>query len=116
MRDKGWLYIVIGGIFEIAWAISLKHTAGFTDLLWTTVFIVFLAVSMIMLSKAIASGIPLGIAYAVWVGIGAIGTFVYGIIFMGDPSDILRIMFAAMVIAGIVGLQRTSSGNKSENL
>ncbi|MDR0777901.1 MAG: multidrug efflux SMR transporter [Methanomassiliicoccaceae archaeon] len=114
MKDKGWLYIVIGGIFEIVWAISMKHSDGFTNIPWTASLVLFLILSMIMLSKAIAVGMPLGIAYAVWVGIGAIGTFVYGVLFMNDPSDLLRIFFAGMVIAGIVGLQRTSR-NKSEN-
>jgi quaternary ammonium compound-resistance protein SugE len=114
MKDKGWLYILIGGIFEIVWAIGMKYSDGFTDIAWTSITIIFLALSMIMLSKAIAVGMPLGVAYAVWVGIGAVGTFFFGIFFMGEPSGLLRIMFIAMVIAGIVGLQRTTS-NKVEN-
>jgi quaternary ammonium compound-resistance protein SugE len=93
----------------------MKNSDGFSDILWTSALIVFLILSMVLLSKAIAVGLPLGIAYAVWVGIGAIGTFVYGVLFMNDPSDMLRILFAGMVIAGIIGLQRTSQ-NKSKNL
>ena len=110
MYDERWAFIVLGGIFEVVWAVAMKYSDGFADLLWGAVAIVFVVMSMVMLSKAIASGMPLGTAYTVWVGIGAAGTFVYGILFMNEPSGILRIMFVVLIIAGIVGLQRTSSG------
>ena len=110
MYDERWSFIVLGGIFEVVWAVAMKYSDGFADLFWSAVAIVFIVMSMVMLSKAIASGIPLGTAYAVWVGIGAGGTFVYGILFMNEPSGALRIMFVVLIIAGIVGLQRTSSG------
>jgi len=106
--NRGWTYILIGGLLEIIWAVSMKHSNGFEDLMWSASALVFIVLSMVMLSKAIGSGMPLGTAYAVWVGIGAVGTFVYGIMFMDDPAGILRIMFMMMIIAGVVGLQKTS--------
>ena len=105
---KGNLYITIGGLLEVVWAVSISYSGGFTDPLWSIVALVFIALSMVMLSKAIGAGVPLGTAYAVWTGIGAAGTFVYGILFMGDPFGILRVLFAGMIIAGIIGLQKTS--------
>jgi quaternary ammonium compound-resistance protein SugE len=116
MREKGWLYISIGGIFEIIWAISMKYSDGFTDILWSVAALMFIVLSMVMLSKAIGSGLPVGTAYAVWVGIGAVGTFFYGILFMDDPVDALRILFVAMVIAGIIGLQKTHQSKRSGNV
>jgi len=107
--NKGWAYILIGGLFEIIWAVSMKYSDGFSSIPWTVVALAFIALSMFMLSKAISSGMPLGTAYAVWVGIGAAGIFVYGIMFMDEPAGILRIIFAMMIIAGIVGLQKTSA-------
>ncbi|MCL1984758.1 MAG: multidrug efflux SMR transporter [Methanomassiliicoccaceae archaeon] len=111
MYDERWRFVMVGGLFEIVWAIAMKYSDGFADLFWDVVVIVFIIMSMVMLSKAIASGIPLGAAYAVWVGIGAAGTFVYGIMFMDEPLSVMRVMFVVMVIAGITGLQRTSSGS-----
>ncbi|MCL2786046.1 MAG: multidrug efflux SMR transporter [Methanomassiliicoccaceae archaeon] len=107
--NKGWTYILIGGLFEIVWAVSMKYSDGFASILWTITAIVFILLSMVMLSKAISTGMPLGTAYAVWVGIGAAGIFAYGIFFMDEPAGILRILFAMMIIAGIVGLQKTST-------
>ena len=106
--NRGWTYILIGGLLEIVWAVSMKYSNGFEDLAWSAVALVFIVLSMVMLSRAIGSGMPLGTAYAVWVGIGAAGTFVYGIMFMDDPAGILRIMFMILIVAGIVGLQKTS--------
>ncbi|MCL2607944.1 MAG: multidrug efflux SMR transporter [Methanomassiliicoccaceae archaeon] len=108
MYGKGWRYIAIGGLFEIVWVIAMKYSNGFTDVFWSVASVIFIALSMLMLSKALDAGLPMGTAYAVWVGIGAVGVFAYGIMFMGDPSDILRILFVAMIVAGIAGLQRTS--------
>jgi len=114
MYGKGWRYIAVGGLFEIVWVIAMKYSNGFTDILWTALSVVFILLSMVMLSKALDTGMPLGTAYAVWVGIGAVGVFTYGIMFMGDPSDILRIIFAGMIVVGIAGLQRTSEKRASD--
>ena len=110
--DKGWMYILTGGILEIVWAVSMKYSDGFENIPWAAAAVVFIALSMFMLSKGIGAGIPLGTAYAVWVGIGAAGTFLYGILFMGDPAGPLRMLFVIMIISGIAGLQRTSSAAK----
>jgi len=110
MRNA-WLYILVGGIFEIIWAVSMKYSDGFTNVLWTIAALAFIVLSLIMLSKAIAAGMPLGTAYAVWVGIGAVGTFFFGILLMNESAEAVRIIFVSMVIAGIVGLQKTSSKN-----
>jgi quaternary ammonium compound-resistance protein SugE len=107
--NKGWYYLLIGGAFEIVWAVSMKYADGFANIPWAIAAIVFIVLSMFMLSKSLAAGLPMGTAYAVWVGIGAAGTFVYGILFMGDPAGMLRILFVVMIITGIVGLQRTSA-------
>jgi len=114
MYGKGWRYIAIGGLFEIVWVVAMKYSNGFTDIFWTAVSVIFIALSMLMLSKALDTGMPLGTAYAVWVGIGAAGVFAYGIMFLGDPSEILRIIFAGMIVVGIVGLQRTSEKRTSD--
>ena len=108
--SRGWMYIMIGGLLEVLWVISMKYSEGFTDLLWTAATFILLAFSLAMVLKAIGIGMPIGVAYSVWVGIGAVGIFIYGIFFMNDPADILRIMFMIMIIAGIVGLQRMSEG------
>jgi len=107
--SKGWVYILIGGLLEIFWVIAMKYSEGFTDLPWTAVTFIFLALSLVMVLKAIETGMSVGVTYSVWVGIGAVGIFVYGILFMNDPADLLRITFMMMIIAGIVGLQKTSA-------
>jgi len=109
------MYIMIGGILEVLWVIAMKRSDGFTDLLWTAVTFIVLAMSLAMVLKAIGTGMPIGVAYSVWVGIGAVGIFVYGILFMNDPADLLRITFMIMVIAGIVGLQRLSEDKDKNN-
>ncbi|MCL2712345.1 MAG: multidrug efflux SMR transporter [Methanomassiliicoccaceae archaeon] len=107
--NKGWTFILIGGLFEVIWAVSMKYSNGFENVLWSLAALIFIMLSMIMLSKAMSSGMPVGTAYAVWVGIGATGTFVYGILLMNDPVSVLRIAFAVMIVLGIVGLQKTSA-------
>ena len=113
--SKGWMYILVGGILEILWVVAMKYSEGFTNLPWTAVTFVFLALSLAMVLKAIGTGMPIGVAYSVWVGIGAVGIFVYGIFFMNDPADILRIVFMVMIISGIVGLQRLSEDKNDDS-
>jgi len=109
------MYILIGGILEILWVVAMKYSEGFTNLPWTVVTFVFLALSLALVLKAIGTGMPIGIAYSVWVGIGAVGIFVYGIFFMNDPADALRIVFMIMIILGIVGLQRLSEDKNDDS-
>lgn len=103
-----WWYIVIAGIGEIAWAIGLKYSEGFTRL-WpsvgTAIAFVF---SMIFLSLAMRT-LPVGNAYAVWTGIGVVGTAILGIVLFDEPRDLVRLLCIGMIVSGIVGLKFLSS-------
>ena len=102
-----WLLLIIAGIIESGWAIGLKYTDGFTRL-WPSVFtIAGIVVSMFLLSVA-ARTLPIGTAYAVWVGIGAAGTVVLGILFLGEPASLARLFFLGMLLVAIVGLKLAS--------
>ncbi|GAB61982.1 MAG: quaternary ammonium compound-resistance protein SugE [Candidatus Jettenia sp.] len=99
-----WIYLLTAGFFEIGWAIGLKYTEGFTRF-WPSVWTVFAMIaSFFFLSKAVTI-IPIGMAYAIWTGIGAVGTVILGIVLFGEPSDPFRIVFIGLIIAGIVGLK-----------
>jgi quaternary ammonium compound-resistance protein SugE len=102
-----WLTLVIAGLFESCWAVGLVYTKGFTKL-WPTVFVVVtLAISMWLLAVA-ARTIPIGTAYAVWVGIGACSTAIYGIWRFSEDASPARIVFLALLIVAIIGLKVTS--------
>lgn len=99
-----WLILVIAGLFEVCWAIGLKFTEGFTRL-WPTVWTVLaMLVSFWLLGIAMKS-LPVGTAYAVWVGVGAAGTVVLGIVVLGEPANPARLISVALIIAGIMGLK-----------
>jgi len=102
-----WIYLIFAGIFEICWAIGLKYCAAFSKF-WPSVFtLVTLAASMILLAKA-AQILPIGTAYAVWVGIGAFGAAVLGIILFNEPASIARIGFLLLLVIAILGLKFSS--------
>ncbi len=102
-----WLYLLIAGLFEIGWAVGLKYTEGFTRL-WPSVWtIAALAVSMALLATAVRE-LPIGTAYAVWTGIGAVGTAILGIILFAEPATALRLGSIALIVAGIIGLKLAS--------
>ena len=102
-----WIILIVAGLFETGWAIGLKYTDGFTRF-WPSVFTVAtIVVSMVLLSIA-ARTLPIGTAYAVWVGIGAAGTVVLGILFLGDSAQPARLFFLALLLVAIVGLKLTS--------
>ncbi len=103
-----WTYLIIAGIFEICFAISLKYSESFTKPLPSVLFIVFTILSYIFLDKALGT-IPLGTAYAVWTGIGACGIAVIGIFLLKEPVDFWRIFFIFTLIASIIGLKFVSS-------
>ncbi|MDB5903700.1 MAG: quaternary ammonium compound-resistance protein, partial [Betaproteobacteria bacterium] len=95
---------VLAGLFEIGWAIGLKYTEGFTRL-WPTVGTVLaMAISVVLLGIAMKS-LPIGTAYAVWVGVGAVGTAILGIVLLGEPANAGRVLSLALIVAGIVGLK-----------
>jgi quaternary ammonium compound-resistance protein SugE len=99
-----WIVLTLAGLFEIGWAVGLKYTAGFTRLwptLWTAASMV---VSVVLLGVAMNS-LPLGTAYAVWTGIGTIGTAILGILLFGEPTSMLRLACIGLIAAGITGLK-----------
>jgi quaternary ammonium compound-resistance protein SugE len=102
-----WLYLLLAGLLEIAWAVGLKYTEGFTRLwpsLWTGAAMIL---SLLLLAVAVKS-LPIGTAYAVWTGIGAVGTAVLGILLFGEPRGAARLLCVLLIVAGIVGLKLTS--------
>lgn len=103
-----WLCVFIAGAFEVAWAGTLKLTLGYTKLLPSIVNIICMICSVYLISTA-AKTLPIGTAYAVWTGIGAIGAVIVGIIFYKDPLTMVRVFFLLLIIAGIVGLNLTSN-------
>lgn len=99
-----WVILVVAGLFEVAWAIGLKYTNGFTRL-WPSVFtLLAIIVSMGLLGIAMKS-LPTGTAYSVWVGIGAVGTVTLGIMLFGEPATAARLVSVTLILAGIVGLK-----------
>jgi len=103
-----WLYLLIAGLLEVGWAIGLKYTNGFTRL-WPSVgTVVAMIVSFFFLSLALKT-IPVGTGYAVWTGIGAVGTAILGMVLLGEPRAVGRILCLVLIIAGIVGLKLFSS-------
>ena len=102
-----WIILVLAGLFEIGWAIGLKYTEGFTRLWPTLGTVAAMAVSLGLLGVAMKS-LPVGTAYAVWVGVGAVGTAILGIMLLGEPANAGRIVSLLLIVAGIVGLKLAS--------
>lgn len=100
-----WTFLIMAGVFEIAFTTFLKLSNQFTNYLYTAAFAVCAIFSFALLNKAISGNIPLGTAYAVWTGIGAAGTVLVGIFFFQEPSDFLRIIFIITLIGSIIGLK-----------
>ena len=102
-----WLLLVLAGLFEVGWAIGLKYTDGFTRL-WPTVGTVLaMIISLGLLGLAMKS-LPVGTSYAVWVGVGAVGTAILGIVLLGEPANAGRLISLGLIVAGIVGLKLAS--------
>lgn len=101
---KSWIILLIAAVFEIVWAVGLKSTHGFTRL-WPSVGVIAaMAVSMWLLALA-ARTLPIGTAYAVWTGIGAVGTAIAGILWFNESASVVRLLCICLIIAGIVGLK-----------
>ncbi|HOX70682.1 quaternary ammonium compound efflux SMR transporter SugE [Dokdonella sp.] len=99
-----WFILVIAGLFEIGWAVGLKYTEGFTRL-WPTVgTVAAMVISMGLLGVAMRS-LPVGTSYAVWVGIGMVGTALFGIVVFNDSVNVLRIASLALIVVGVIGLK-----------
>ncbi|MEM8514135.1 quaternary ammonium compound-resistance protein SugE [Massilia sp. MP_M2] len=102
-----WIYLVIAGLLEVAWAVGLKYTVGFTRL-WPSLFtLVTMAASVGMLGLALRQ-LPLGTAYAIWTGIGTVGTAIFGMLMLGEPTGALRLLAITLIIGGIVMLKLLS--------
>ncbi|WP_244846828.1 quaternary ammonium compound efflux SMR transporter SugE [Caballeronia sp. SL2Y3] len=102
-----WILLFIAGLLEVAWAAGLKTSDGFTKL-GPSVFTLVTAIGSFVLLALAMRQLPLGTAYAVWTGIGAVGAFVFGIVFMGEAVSAARIVSAVLIIAGLIGLKLTS--------
>ena len=104
--STAWIYLIIAGLLEVCWAIGLKYTGGFTRLGPSVFVLATLAGSILMLAKA-AQVVPIGTAYAVWVGIGALGAAVLGIILFREPATASRLFFLGLLLVAIIGLKAT---------
>lgn len=102
-----WLMLLVAGLFEVGWAIGLKYTEGFTRF-WPSVGTLVAMVASVGLLGLALRTLPVGTAYAVWTGIGAVGTVVFGILLLGEPASVARLACVGLIVAGIVGLKLTA--------
>lgn len=102
-----WIWLLLAGFLEIGWAVGLKYTAGFTRLWPSVATVLAMAASFGLLSLALKT-LPMGTAYAVWTGIGAAGTALFGMLFLGEPRAVARIGCLVLIVAGVVGLKLVS--------
>ena len=102
-----WIYLAIAGVLEVVWAIGLKYTEGFTRLWPSLITLAAMVGSFWLLAEALKT-LPVGTAYAVWVGIGAVGTAIVGMVLLGEPANWAKFLCILLIIAGIVGLKLTS--------
>ena len=99
-----WVILVLAGLFEVAWAIGLKYTDGFSKLVPSALTVAAMIASVVLLGLAMKQ-LPVGTAYAVWTGIGTVGTVILGIALMGDPATPLRLVCLSLIVLGIAGLK-----------
>jgi quaternary ammonium compound-resistance protein SugE len=103
-----WIYLIIAGLLEVGWAVGLKYTDGWSRLYPSIVTVIGMIASFYFLSLALKT-LPIGTAYAIWTGIGAVGTAILGMVLFGEPRDLLRILCVLLIVAGIGGLKLTSA-------
>jgi quaternary ammonium compound-resistance protein SugE len=103
-----WVVLVVAGLFEIGWAVGLKYTAGFTRFLPAVAAVASMTISIGLLGLALKH-LPLGTAYAVWTGIGAVGTAIAGLMLFGEAATIARLVSIGLIVAGIIGLKLAAS-------
>lgn len=99
-----WVILVAAGLFEVGWAIGLKYTEGFTRL-WPTVGTIFAIIISLWLLGIAMKSLPVGTAYSIWVGIGAVGTVILGIVLFDEPANAARLASVALIVAGVIGLK-----------
>lgn len=102
-----WIYLFAAGLFEIGWAVGMKYTHGFTRLVPSVLTVASMAVSLGLLGLALKT-LPLGTAYAIWTGIGTIGTVILGVVLFAEPADAVRLACIGLIVAGILGLKLVS--------
>lgn len=105
--NRAWAILILAGLLEVVWAVGLKYSHGFTKPLASGITLVAMIASMWLLALAVRT-LPIGTAYAVWTGIGAIGAALFGIVLLGEPKTPLRLIALIFVVAGVVGLKLTS--------
>jgi quaternary ammonium compound-resistance protein SugE len=104
-----WILLLLAGLFEMAWAIGLKYTEGFTRPWPTAGTVAAMVISVVLLGLAVKS-LPVGTAYAIWTGIGAAGTVVLGIVLLGEPANAARLACVGLILSGVVGLKLVTPG------
>ncbi|SFF14963.1 quaternary ammonium compound-resistance protein SugE [Paenibacillus algorifonticola] len=105
---KAWLYVILGGIFEVFWTFGLKYSKGFTDPLISVITVILIIISFVLFARSMQL-LEIGTAYAVFTGIGTAGTVVFGILVLGESADIKRLLLVSTLIIGIIGLKLVSS-------
>lgn len=103
-----WLYLIIAGLLEVVWATAMKYSEGFTKL-WPSVLTIGAMILSFGLLSLSMRELPLGTAYGIWTGIGAVGAVIVGLIFLGEPATLQRLFFVALILTGLVGLKLSSS-------
>jgi quaternary ammonium compound-resistance protein SugE len=106
---QAWILLALAGLAEIGWVISLKYSEGFTKLVPSAITVVSLAVSMLLLGWAVKT-LPIGTAYAIWTGIGAVGAAVAGLILFGESANAVRLLCILLIVAGVAGLKFSTPG------
>lgn len=102
-----WILLLVAGLLEVGWAIGLKYTEGFTRL-WPSAFTLLAMVGSVVLLGVAMKSLPVGTSYAVWVGVGAVGTAILGIVLFGEPATAGRLVSLGLILAGIIGLKLAS--------
>lgn len=103
-----WMMLLLAGIFEVVWAYAMKMSDGFTRLVPSAITVVFMVLSFVLLAYAMRS-LPLGTAYTIWTGIGAVGSFLVGILMLGEPASALRMLAAVLIVSGLVLMKVASN-------
>lgn len=102
-----WLILIVASLFEVTWAIGLKYSAGFTKLWPSVITLMAMVLSVLLLGLAMRA-LPVGTAYAVWVGLGAVGTAILGIYLFNEPANLGRVLSLSLIVAGVIGLKLTA--------
>lgn len=103
-----WMMLLFAGIFEVVWAYAMKMSDGFTRLVPSAITVVFMVLSFVLLAYAMRS-LPLGTAYTIWTGIGAVGSFLVGVLMLGEPASALRMLAAVLIVSGLVLMKVASN-------